>query len=53
MELLGTMSSHVGESLVGQGFTGTVLCRALLKVDYSDSPVIRGLAKSEILEFWD
>lgn len=52
VELLGTVSSHVGESLVEQGWTGTVLCRALLKVDYSGSPVIRGLAKSEILEFW-
>lgn len=30
VELLGTMSSHVSESLVEQGFTGAVLCRVLL-----------------------
>lgn len=52
-ELLDMLCSYVGESPVEQiNSTGTVLCRAVLKVDYSDCPVIRGLAKSEILDFW-
>lgn len=52
-ELLGKLCSYVGESLVEQiNCTGTVLCGAILKVDYSDCPVIRALVKSEILDFW-
>lgn len=52
-ELLAMLWSYVSESVVEQvNWTGTVLCEALLKLDYSDCPVIGGLAKSEILDFW-